>query len=249
MAFDPTGQVGLPQDLTYSDILPTEQSGFPSDWEVVVAYNPAAPTYFGRGYMRGFHSKKRWSPTSYYLKDTTTGGWHPYATGHPGNAVPNGYSSYHILPKYCGLYDGFWVTFYAPASLKDGVTAYGYYFHPDMIGIGGSPTVAEGFYTTFRYDTGLPGETGGVWRYSNWAKTYSYDFLTHEESGFMYDVCVPYVRDTLAVGTTATGYAFCAPWADNLLFKVDTLRSDTLQSTGVTYTCIQVEPTHKWQRG
>ena len=60
MAFDPTGQVGLPQDLEYSDILPSTQSGMPKGCDVIVAYNPAAPTYLGVGYMRGFYHPTRW---------------------------------------------------------------------------------------------------------------------------------------------------------------------------------------------
>ena len=242
MAFDPTGQLGLPQDLEYSDILPSTQSGMPKGCDVIVAYNPAAPTYLGVGYMRGFYHPTRWGRTIYYAKDTTTGGWRPADYG------ANGYSYYAVEERFCGKWKMMMIA-YATASLKDGVTA------KPWIMIGGTQASAYGNATslTLRYDTGLAGETGGVWRFSNWGKTYSYDYIPPEESGFMYDVFVPYTTGSLAVGTTATGYAhthqFVKTSTNSDPSYIGRFLSSNLVSTGITYTCTQVTPTHKWQRG
>jgi hypothetical protein len=226
MAFDPTGQVGLPQDLTY-ELLTPSQSGFAEPVQVVVATNPASPTSPPRAFWRGLNGGLSWGQVglaggsySGYVKDTTLGTWKP-------NYGSNGQIAYPLEERFIGSNFGQPThVLYAPASLKDGVTAVACCFW------GG---VWYGTGVTMRYDTGLDGETGGVWRLSNWAKTYSYDVLPPAESGFAnYDVFIPYVTASLAVGTTATGY-----------YRAAAIES-ALTSTGITYTCTQVEPTHKW---
>ena len=227
MAFDPTGQVGLPQDLTY-ELLTPSQSGVRADIaEVVVATNPAKPTDPPRAFWRGLNGGLSWgqvgtagSVLGGYIKDTTLGTWRP-------NFGSNGDTYYPIEERFIGTNFNCPVCVsYATASLKDGVTASAYCFW------GG---VWQWMNVTMRYDTGLAGETGGVWRLSNWAKTYSYDVLPPAESGFAnYDVFIPYVTASLAVGTTAVGYFFGAP------------AHTVLTSTGITYTCTQITPTHKW---
>ena len=233
MAFDPTGQVGLPQDLTY-ELLTPSQSGVRADIaEVVVAVNPASPTSPPRAFWRGLNGGLSWgqvgcagSSQGGYIKDTTLGTFRPnFASTSP--YTQHGDTYYPIEERFIGTNFGNPVCVsYAPASLKDGVTALaccfcgGVWYWTDV---------------TMRYDTGLDGETGGVWRLSNWAKTYGYDVLPPAESGFAhYDVFIPYVTASLAVGTTATGYYRAAAVAS------------VLTSTGITYTCTQVTPTHKW---
>ena len=234
MAFDPTGQVGLPQDLTY-ELLTPSQSGVRADIaEVVVAVNPAKPTDLPRAFWRGLNGGLSWgqvgcagSLQSGYIKDTTLGTWRPAFVSSGTWNTTHGHTYYPIEERFIGTNFGNPVCVsYAPASLKDGVTAYAYC-------LGGG--VWQWTSVTMRYDTGLDGETGGVWRLSNWAKTYSYDVLPPAESGFAnYDVFIPYVTASLAVGTTATGY-----------YRAAAIES-ALTSTGVTYTCTQVTPTHKW---
>lgn len=234
MAFDPTGQVGLPQDLTY-ELLTPSQSGVRADIaEVVVATNPASPTSPPRAFWRGLNGGLSWGQVGLaggymngYVKDTTLGTWRPAFVSSGTWNTTHGHTYYPIEERFIGTnFNNPVCVSYAPASLKDGVTAKAYAFWGgtwDLTGV------------TMRYDTGLAGETGGVWRVSNWAKTYSYDVLPPAESGFAnYDVFVPYVTASLAVGTTAVGY-----YRANATYSA-------LTSTGVTYTCTQVTPTHKW---
>jgi hypothetical protein len=232
MAFDPTGQLGLPQDLTY-ELLTPSQSGFAEPVQVVVATNPARPTSPPRAFWRGLNGGLSWGQVgaaggymSGYIKDTTLGTWRPAFVSSGTWNTTHGHTYYPIEERFIGTnFNNPMCVSYAPASLKDGVTAYAYclwggIWWPDVI---------------MRYDTGLAGETGGVWRLSNWAKTYGYDVLPPAESGFAnYDVFIPYVTASLAVGTTATGY-----------YRAAAVGS-ALTSTGVTYTCTQVTPTHKW---
>ena len=239
MAFDPTGEVGLPQDLTYSDLLPSSVTGVPYD--VVVAINPndTSKKYFARGYLRGYHHPKRWGKWYDFQWDSTLGNWRHY-----GMTAGN-YQKYWVYPKYCGTQQHYIVP-YAAASLKDGVTATGW-----VCNFGGRADMGwtNNLTPAFRYDTGLPdmpdGEVG-VWRFSNWAKTYDYDCLPFAQSGFTADVFVPYVRDTLAVGTTATGYAFTSRLG--IFPPADAWRQGTLASIGVTYKCTQVSPVHIWEK-
>ena len=248
MAFDPTGQVGLPQDLTY-ELLTPSQSGFAEPVQVVVAVNPAKPTDPPRAFWRGLNGGLSWgqvgcagSSQGGYIKDTTLGTWRPAFVSSGTWNTTHGHTYYPIEERFIGTnYNCPLCVSYAPASLKDGVTATAYAFW-------GGAWLGAG--VTMRYDTGLAGETGGVWRFSNWAKTYSYDYLPPNESGFMYDVFVPYTTGSLAVGTTATGYAHTHQFVKTST-SADTayigrFLSSNLVSTGITYTCTQVTPTHKW---
>ena len=241
MAFDPTGQLGLDERLTYTDVLPSAQTGLNlgDDVQIVLSYNPSNPTGYASSWIKGWKGSRHWVRVGFenYRKDTTTGLWQPrFGT--------NGQTAYPVLVKHCGEMTPCAVC-YAAGSLKDAVTANLYAFWGGLWNFAG---------VTMRYDTGLAGETGGVWRFSNWAKTYSYDYLSPEESGFDYDVFVPYVTASLAVGTTATGYARSYPAAVEISGTqgyssgnpAATRSTGTLQSTGVTYTCTQVTPTHKW---
>ena len=237
MAFDPTGQVGLPQDLTYSDILPPEQSGINVEGvDVIVAYNPALLTERADGYWRGWKGSPVWASfgEKNYARDTTLGIWKPNFSG--TIIVPSSGASgdiqtvnneifYPIEERFGGRQYPLCTSF-NKGTLVDGKTA-------GLWALIGGHWLGVG--VTMRYDTGLDGETGGVWRFSNWAKAYGYDYLPPEESGFNFDVFVPYTSASLAVGTTATGYYLAAY----------TYPSSWL-STGVTYTCTQVTPTHKW---
>ena len=240
MAFDPTGQVGLPQDLTY-ELLTPSQSGVRADLgEIVVAVDPADMTHPPMAYWRGLNGGLSWGQVGGpvpknkdqerfrgYLRDTTLGTWRPAFVSSGTWNTTHGHTYYPIEERFIGTnYNCPVCVSYAPASLKDGVTASAFCFW-------GGAWRDTG--VTMRYDTGLAGETGGVWRLSNWAKTYSYDVLPPAESGFAnYDVFIPYVTASLAVGTTAVGYFFGAP------------TYSVLTSTGITYTCTQVTPTHKW---
>ena len=256
MAFDPTGEVGLPQDLTYTDVYTAGSSthcvakGFPYD--VVIAYNPAdtAHKYAAQGFLRGYYHPKRWGYFWRFVWDSTAGGWKPIG-------VTDGYTRFWVEPRFCGEH-GFYIVEYNAASLADGVTAKGWYAPP--YGAVVDPFLAKysSLVNTFRYDTGLPNETGGVWRLSNWAKTYDYDWLTPEVSGWNYDICVPYVRDTLAIGTTATGCGFNqnGHYGSNYKFGEFLNSSEfssnrelaTIGSTGTTYICTQASPVHIWEK-
>ena len=99
MAFDPTGQVGLPQDLTY-ELLTPSQSGVRADIaEVVVAVNPAKPTDPPRAFWRGLNGGLSWGQvgagTTPFVKDTTLGTWKP-------NYGSNGQIAYPLEERFIG---------------------------------------------------------------------------------------------------------------------------------------------------
>ncbi len=261
MAFDPTGQVGLPQDLTYTDVFLGNTATHPVaanfPYDVVIAYDPSDTThkYAAQGFLRGYYHPTRWGYFWRFIWDSTVGGWKP--KGEMDLKFTNGYKRFWVERRFCGAH-GFYLLEYAEASLKDGVTAYGYYAPPYGAAVDPFLAYDNKLTPTFRYDTGLPNETGGVWRLSNWAKTYDYDWIPHDVSGWNYDICVPYVRDTLAVGTTATGYGFNAKGHSASTYQfgeflnVSHFSSNrelaTIGSVGTQFTCTQIEPVHVWQK-
>ena len=240
MAYIPTEyDVGLPKNLTYSDIYKKNTvnhifaMNFPYD--VVLALNPSDKgfSYPARSYIRGVDGSARWAPFYSFIWNSTANNWKPY------NSIGSTYQRYWVEERFAGTQQRY-IVCYPAASLRDGVTATGY-----IVNFNGGQEI----YTssiTFRYDTGLPGVTvAGVWRMSSWAKTYNYDILAFEESGYMVDVFLPYVRDTLAVGTTATGYVFASKLG--VYPPRDSWYAGSLGSLGKTWVCTQVEPEHKWK--
>lgn len=256
MAFDPTNEVGLPKNLTYTDLFEANSlthcvaRDFPYD--VVLSYDPndTAHTYLAQGWMRGKWHPTRWGRIWKFQWDSTAGGWKPYAAD---TNLTNGYTRFWVKDKYAPPHQGEYIVECTAANVgKDAVTSKGWYM-PLQGEMYGNPFYNVGV-VNFRYDLGVDGcsASEGVWRLSNWAKNYSYDWLSNAESGFQYDVVVPYVTASLAVGTTAVGYAFNTgsggadkgEWWNN---NYGRYRAG-LASTGVAYTCMQVEPVHIWQK-
>lgn len=244
MGYKPTdADIGLPKDLEYTDLLPPKESGLPEHYKVVVALHnkTATPPYFyGYGYIKPRPDSNYWVSTCMYWRDTTLGEWRPCMFVGGYNSLTAGTSLYPILPKYSGRKD-IMVAALAASSLKDRATATAW-----IMPIRGTTLIKTGH--TFRYDVGVDDENPqGVWRLNEFTKAQDYDVLTREESGVFYDVVVPYTRGALTVGTQASGYGQGAYYWYNY-YGYGGVTTYGYSTFGVTYTCTQVEPYHKWQR-
>lgn len=258
MGYQPTSlDFGLPKNYFYTDITKggtvENYAGAYYPFDTVVAINPSDSKhkYGGRIYVRGRYHHNRWSLLHLAFFDTTANRWKIH------NIDNNKYNFHYVFPRYSGTkyYDNLeWLVAYS-GTLRDGLTAYSMPLSSfDM-----NSLLYFSLTNVYRYDTGLPdmpeGQTG-VWRLNIFSKAQDYDWLSPEESGFGYDICVPYTRGALTVGTKSTAYGYHArsvygEFLDNATNEEYTIpkEASVISSLGISYVCTQVEPVHKWQLG
>lgn len=152
MAYDATGQIGLPADMRFSDILSPSESGVPYD--VVVGYLDGDTV--GRGFMRGYYHESRWGSLYYFERDTVTGGWKPKDS-------TDGLSRQWVGEENAG---GWFFVEYEPTALVDGLTAYAWDAPLD------SSTLCQKTELLLRYDTSKQ-----AWRFDAFGKGLDYKRL------------------------------------------------------------------------
>ena len=259
MAYTPTQlDFGLPKNYHYTDIkiggTVDNYVGAYYPYDSIVAINPSDVNhkYGGKIYVRGLYHHKRWSLLNLAFFDTTANRWKMH------NIENVKYNFHYIYPQYSGTkyFDNLEFLAAYSGNLFDGLTAYSMPLtSKDM-----NSLLYFKCLNVYRYDTDLPnmpdGQTG-VWRLNNFTKAQDYDWLPPAQSGFNYDVCVPYTRGALTVGTKATAYGYCVggelygEWLDNGVDEELCIPKEAsrLGSLGIQYTCTQVEPVHVWTLG
>ena len=259
MAYTPTQlDFGLPKNYFYTDIKKggtvDNYVGAYYPYDSIVAMNPSDTQhkYGGEIFVRGLHHHNRWGFLNRAFFDTTANRWKMH------NVNNNKYNFHYVFPQYSGTkyFDNLEFLVAYSGNLRDGLTAYSM----PLSACDRNFILYFPLSNVYRYDTDLPnmpeGQTG-VWRLNAFTKAQDYDWLPPEQSGFNYDVCVPYTRGALTVGTKATGYGYCVggsvygQWLDNADSEEYCIPKDAsrIGSLGITYTCTQVEPVHVWALG
>ena len=181
MAFDASGQIGLPSGLEYEE-LPANQSGF--TFRVVVGYEPALKTLDGykpQGFALLGGAGVQWFPVMNYEWDSTRGAWQPVgmSVGAEKFAARLGATDYVVE---------------AAAETDGALSAKVFTLAQKFL----SATPADNLIMRF--------DAGKGWRFANWAAKYDYDFLSTAQSANIGEIFVVYESGKLTKGTKGTGW-------------------------------------------